>query len=159
MVGQPASARGFLGRREERLARAILDAFIAHEDGLLPEPVSIGALAELDRLLARLPPEDARRVRALLAIVEWAPPFLLGRRGRRFWRRFTRLDLPARRAALEALGTSRIAALRAGYTALKALVMLAYWTREEAWPAIGYDGPWLGRVAVEALPVPRPGLA
>jgi hypothetical protein len=60
---------------------------------------------------------------------------------------------------VSALGTWPGAPLRAAYTAVKALCMLAYWTREAAWPAMGYDGPWVGRVAVEVSPVPRPGLA
>jgi hypothetical protein len=158
MAADAASGLRFLRRREVRLARAILDAFVAHEDGALPDPTAIGALEELDRLLARLPPEDRRRARFLLLLVEWAPLLVAGLRGPRFWRRFTRLGLAARREVLEALGTAWLLPLRAGYTALKALVMLAYWTRDAAWPAIGYDGPWLGRVPVEAAPVPRPGL-
>ena len=36
------------------------------------------------------------------------------------------------------------------------IALLAYYMRPETWPAIGYDGPWLGRVPVAVIPVPRP---
>jgi hypothetical protein len=126
---------------------ALFDAFIAHEDGRLLDPRAVGAFEEFDRLMERLPPEDRRALRAMLALIEWLP-----------LRRFSRLSLARRRRFLDRLARGPVRLLRSGVAALKSLVMLAYWTREATWPAIGYDGPWLGRVAVEVVPVPRPGL-
>lgn len=141
--------RRFLRAADLPLVHALLDALIAHEDGALPDPRTIGAVEAIERQLVRLPREDALLLRALLVLIEWAP---LARHGRRF----SRLDLGRRRAFFEGWATSRLLPLRAAYAALKALVMISYWTRPAAWPAIGYDGPWVGRVAVEVIAVPRP---
>jgi hypothetical protein len=131
------------------LVRALFDALVAHEDGGLPDPAAIGAIEEYDRLLARLPREDALLYRAALVLLEWEP--LLRLAGR-----FSRLGVAARRAHLERWARSRLLPLRAGYAALKTLALLAYYTRPETWPAMGYDGPWIGRIPVEVIPVPRP---
>lgn len=128
---------------------ALLDALVAHEDGTLPDPRAIGAVPALDDQLARLPRTDAIAMRALLVGMEWGTLPFGGRR-------FSGMDVGARRAMLDAWSRSRWLGLRTAFTALKSLGMLAYWTRPETWPAIGYDGPWLGRVPVEVMPVPRP---
>lgn len=144
----------FLRRGEMPVVLALFDALVAHEDGGLPDPRKIGALEAYDRELARLPRADALLFRAMLAGLEWAPPVLDAARGPRFWRRFSNLDLAARREHLERWGASRWLPLRCAFAALKTLALLAYYGCEGAWPAMGYDGPWVGRVAVEVSPVP-----
>jgi len=49
------------------------------------------------------------------------------------------------------------APLRRGLAGLRSLCALAYYGCADNWPAIGYDGPWLGRfdVPVYSLPEPR----
>ncbi len=131
---------------------ALFDALIAHEDGGLPDPHAIGAIEAYDGQLARLPREDARAVRALLFLLEWAAPALLAGRARRF----SRLALGDRRALLDRAARSRVGLLRTAAAALRKLALLAYYSRPATWPAIGYDGPWLGRVPVEVIAVPRP---
>ncbi|HVY62613.1 MAG TPA: hypothetical protein VHF22_13215, partial [Planctomycetota bacterium] len=132
------------------VVRALFDALVAHEDGGLPDPGAVGAIDEYDRLLARLPREDALLYRVALALLEWEPL------ARGLGGRFSRLGLAARREHLERWARSRLLPLRAGYAALKTLALIAYYTREATWPAMGYDGPWLGRIPVEVIPVPRP---
>jgi len=146
----------FLGPSELPIVHALFDALVAHEDGGLPDPRAIGAIAAYDRQLGRLPREDALLFRGLLRLLEWGPPLLDAHRGPRFWRRFTRLDLAARREHFERWSRSRLLPLRCGYVALKTLALLAYYAQPGAWPAMGYDGPWLGRVPVDVIPVPRP---
>jgi hypothetical protein len=140
----------FLRKADLPVVRALFDALVAHEDGLLPDPAGIGAIEGYDAALARLPREDALLYRALLALLEWAP-LLEGRR------RFSRLDLGARRERIERWARSRLLPLRAAHAALKTLALLSYYARPGAWPAMGYDGPWVGRLAVEVEPVPRRG--
>ncbi len=142
------AALAFFRPRDLPLAHALLDAVIAHEDGGLPDPRKIGAAEELDRILARLPWDDAMQLRAGLALLDWATVPRCGRR-------FRSAPLEVRRALLERWALSRVLPLRIASACLRQLVLLAYYTRPETWPVMGYDGPWLGRVAVEVAPVPR----
>lgn len=148
------SLRFLTDARARATALALLDAFVAHEDGALPDPRTTGALAALDRMLDRLPAPERGRMRWLLWAIDRAPWLSLWR-GPGWWRRFERLDLARRRLMLERWRGSRLAALRAAAGALKSVAMLAYYSRPAAWDLAGYDGPWLGRVAVEVAPVPR----
>ncbi len=152
----PETSPGGRGRgRRRAILESVLDALIFHEreeGGVLPDPRRVGAVDALERLVERLPPGDRRRFRALVFFLEWGAAL-------RTQRRFSRLDVAARRRCLERWGDSRLRFRRQGYFALKSLGMLAYYTRPETWPAIGYDGPYLGRIPVEVLPVPRPAEA
>jgi len=65
--------------------------------------------------------------------------------GSGFASRFTRLSPAAQDQVLEALGTSSIALVRAGFEAVKALVFMGYYRDVRTWPIVGYDGPLVGR--------------
>ncbi len=132
-----------------RVIEAIFDALIAHEGGALPDPRRCGAIEEFWRNVERLPRADRRALAAFVAALEWLPGP---------GRRLSRMPLRARRAFLRRLLRSPVRIVRALLRGLASLVFFSYYTREATWPAIGYDGPWLGRVPVEVAPVPRPGL-
>nr|MBA2572455.1 hypothetical protein [Gemmatimonadota bacterium] len=98
--------------------------------------------------LARLRPADHLMLRLLLRMLEAGP--LLARRPRLF----SQLPRQEAEAYLRSWAESRLAPRRRGIAALRALAMLAYYGREEAWKEVGYDGPWLERRPVQLLPAP-----
>ncbi len=98
--------------------------------------------------LARLRSADHLLLRLLLRTLEAGP--LLSRRPRLF----SQLPREEAEAYLRTWAESRLAARRRGIAALRALAMLAYYGRDQAWKEVGYDGPWLGRRDVPVLPAP-----
>ena len=54
---------------------------------------------------------------------------------------FTQLDPQEQDAVLDEWLHSRFSVRRTGFTALRGLVLAAYFVRPETWPAVGYPGP------------------
>ena len=131
--------------------RALSRALLAGPDEGGP-PLDPGSDEVLDaaRALVRGLPRDERIGVALLFPALRFLPLVLGpRRGR-----LDRLSRTDARAFLERLRLSRLRALRYLFFCVKSLFAMAYYTRPATWPAIGYDGPYLGRVAVTRLSPP-----
>src|SRR5262249_25199812 len=98
-------------------------------------------LANVEAAIANLPWDERVGSRVLFRAARWLPIVLGPRRGR-----LDRLAVSDRRATLERLARSRLRFLRFLFFCLKSLIVMAYYARPEAWPAIGYDGPYLGRI-------------
>lgn len=115
--------------------RAVCEAFlppgVRDDTGVLTEVV-----ARADRYLAQLPPALQRRRSTLLRAVEHGPVVFT-----REAIRCSAMSIDQRTAYLATWAESRLAVRRTGFAALKHLAMLGYYTRESAWPAIGYSGP------------------
>ncbi|HSM35078.1 MAG TPA: GMC family oxidoreductase [Longimicrobiales bacterium] len=112
-----------------------------------------GPLASVDRILRSLPAPRRRMLRAFLALLEFGGPGLRLRRAR-----FTSLPREDAIDLLAGWAEARPPALRRGVNGLRALAGLAYYGDDASWAAIGYDGPWLGRIDVAVLPAPWPPL-
>jgi len=91
----------------------------------------------------------ASESRALLAglgsallLVERVSPLLAGR-----LTPFSQQDEAGRTACLEALGASRVSTLREVFGGMKTLCLFAFYAADASWPALGYDGPLVGRPA------------
>jgi hypothetical protein len=102
-----------------------------------PERLAVGPF--IDDYCAGLYPEDLRDLKRFLAYVEHLAPLGAGH-----LRRFSSLGAAAQDQVLSSLETSAIDDLRAGFQALKALVLMDLYRRNESWAAIGYDGPAKG---------------
>ena len=131
--------------------RALARALVVNPDEGGPplDPGSDEVLAAIDRALANLPADERLGARYLLWVVRWMPLIVGPRRGR--------LDKLARddaRAFLERLRLSKWHLLRYLFFCLKSIISLAYFAQPSTWPAIGYDGPYLGRVAVTRIKPP-----
>jgi hypothetical protein len=101
-------------------------------------------------LVAGLPRDERIGCALLFRAMRWLPLVVGPRRGR-----LDRLSRPDARAFLERLRLSRLRGLRYLFFCVKSLFAMAYFSRPATWPAIGYDGPYLGRVAVTRLaPLP-----
>ncbi|MEB2321643.1 MAG: hypothetical protein OZ921_03945 [Sorangiineae bacterium] len=101
---------------------------------LAPRPIGIGSYT--DEYLRGLAATDLRDVGRFIAYLEHLAPVVAG-----YARRFTALAPEAQDRVLGSLEESRIELLRAGFQALKAMAMMAYWRRSESWAEIGYGGP------------------
>jgi len=100
----------------------------------------------IDDLLAGLPVTSQGQARVMFRVVEHGTHLFDLKR-----RRFTRLEPADQDAYLRGWMESSLGARRLIFRALKTLAALGYYARAESWEAIGYDGPWLGRVEVSAL--------
>lgn len=114
----------------QAIARAIL--------GLGDDPADVAA--EVDRLVARMDRSVRRDIRWILRIFEHGT-HLFDLKGRRF----TRLAREDQEQYLRGWMESSMGARRIVFRALKLMASLGYYGKPETWPAIGYDGPWLGR--------------
>ena len=138
----PPPGSSGLTRLERRAFTAVTAAFVG-----VPAPEAVCDAAA--PFLARLRPADHLLLRLLLRTLEAGP--LLSKRPRLL----SQLPRPEAEAYLRNWAESRLAPRRRGIAALRALSMLAYYGREQAWEEVGYDGPWLGRRPVEVLPAPN----
>ncbi len=92
-------------------------------------------------------------VRAKLALLlkafEWGAVF-------RYGARFARLSAANQDAYLRAWESSPVQSFRFGFSSLRNLVLLAFYTQPESWSMIGYPGPRLG--SASAIPAPTAGV-
>jgi choline dehydrogenase-like flavoprotein len=116
---------------------------------LVGEPAGDAVVDAALPFIRRLRPLDQVLLHGLLRGIEYGAPVFTGSP-----HRFTRMPSEKQEAYLRGWAESRIELRRQGIASLKALIMIAYYGREEAWDAVGYDGPWLGRVDVPVLPAP-----
>jgi hypothetical protein len=133
---------------ERALARALLAG--PDEGGPALDPGADEVLGAARALIATLPRDERLGCRALFWAMRFLPLAIGPRRGR-----FERLAREDARAFLERLRLSRLRALRYLFFCVKSLFAMVYYTRPATCPAIGYDGPYLGRVSVTRLaPLP-----
>lgn len=101
---------------------------------IAPESADVGGF--VDGYLGDLPAADRRDLIRLLTYVEHVAPLLAGR-----LRRFTHLPAALQDRVLTSLESSSSDLLRAGFQALKALALMAFYRRENTWADLGYAGP------------------
>ena len=135
----PAVPLHFFNPQEYAVFQAIARATL----GLGDE--SIDVAAEVDRLVARMDRSVRRDIRWILRIFEHGTHFfdLKGKR-------FTRLDRESQEAYLAGWMQSSLGARRLVFRALKLLSALGFYGAAETWTAIGYGGPWIGRISAES---------
>ncbi|MBI2059099.1 MAG: GMC family oxidoreductase [Nitrospirae bacterium] len=105
----------------------------------------------VDRLVRKVFPSteiDLVKVVSILArVIHYQPVF-----GLRF-KTFGRLTREEQEEVLEGWLDSRIDSRRMLMVLLRTLCAMAHYGREEVWPEIGYDGPWVGRIPMPHVPV------
>ena len=82
--------------------------------------------------------EETVRVKlgVLLRVFEWGALLFFGRR-------FTHLPVAKQDAYLQVWEYSQVQPFRFGFSSLRNLALLAFYTQTESWPMIGYPGPAL----------------
>jgi hypothetical protein len=100
----------------------------------------VGVAEFIDAYLVDVPGELRGDLFRLLRYVEQLAPLGAG-----FFHRFTDLGEADQDQVLAGLETSRIDALRAGFQAMKSLVMMGYYRDPRTFGMLGYPGPLLTR--------------
>jgi hypothetical protein len=135
-----APAAAFFAPDEAEILTQVVERMV---DSGLPDAPRVrdtGAVACIDHLCLTLDPELVGPLPTLLRAVEWGP-YLFD------WRfaRFTSLADAEQDASLRGWMTSRIGLRRLGFSALRNLSLLGWYSQEASWRAIGYAGPLLAR--------------
>lgn len=137
--------RAVLPPRETEILDSVAEAMLGIEaSGFRPQRAGIGVFT--DRFLSGAQPIAARAFPVFLVLFDISPVLFS-------FRRFSSMSLGERHGILRGWMTSRFAVKRLGFTVLKAVVTMAYYSNPGSWDAIGYDGPWIGRVDVPMTPI------
>lgn len=120
-----------------RVLTAVADSVVPRGGAFATGAADVDVARRIDALLAPADPRLLRGLRAGLALVEYAGGLLAGRPGR-----FSRLSAGDREAVLAAL-PHRFGLAREAYAGLRALCLFAFYSADESWPALGYEGPWV----------------
>jgi hypothetical protein len=102
----------------------------------------------IDEVLAGLPSGSQGQARMMLRVVEHGTHLFDLKP-----KRFTRLGPEEQDRYLEGWMQSSLGARRVIFRALKTLAALGYYAQSDAWPAIDYAGPWIGRIEVASTHV------
>lgn len=102
----------------------------------------------LAALIGRQPADQRRLLRVGALTLDVLAVF-------RYGRRFRALDDARAEAFLVVLSRAPLAPLRRLHASLKLLLQFAWYLDPAAVAETDYDGPWLGRVPIEAGPPPR----
>jgi hypothetical protein len=104
----------------------------------VPSPDEVGVAEFVDGYLVEMRPELRRDFLRLLRYVEDLAPFGSGHLGR-----FSTISPSAQDEVLAALEASRFDQLRAGFQALKSVVMMGYYRDGRTFSILGYGGPFV----------------
>ena len=130
----------FFGDRERELLTLVVERMVDTGEPGAPAVRATRTLDTIDALCRALDPAVTAALPALVRLVEWGPLLFDGRLAR-----FSTLDEAGRDAHLRGWMESRIGLRRMGFLALRNLALLGYWSQDETWPLIGYQGPLLRR--------------
>jgi len=126
--------------RLQHLTGLRLRVFLAAAEVVIPETDespgghSLATAGVVDYALDRLDPQLRGLFLKFLILVEVLGVFFGGLP-------FSRNSLAARERQLRWLERCPISKLRMGFFGLKSYVCMGYYTREDIWPTIAYDGP------------------
>jgi hypothetical protein len=104
--------------------------------------------AALARMVSALAPRERRLLRLGILVLN-AISLAAGRAP------FRALNDAKARLVLDSLGRSFLSPIRRLHQSLRMMTQLAWYADPAHWAECGYDGPWLGRVAVERGPPPE----
>jgi len=126
----------FLNRLRRATFLALAGRIVPEEGPGAPGAKSDATVAAAELFLASQDEAARSKLGLLLKVFEWGAAF-------RFGRRFTHLPAGEQDAYMQAWERSRIQLLRFGFSSLRNLVLLSFYTRPDSWPMIGYPGPVL----------------
>lgn len=122
----------FLGSSGRGTLEAVLEA-------LLPDGAPVTEVADgVDGFLAQGDPIQGGQLRLALLVLEHT-----GGAGWFGFSRFSRRSLDERRRILEDWRSSSLQTRRQIADAMRRVALFSWYTREQTWAAIGYDGPWV----------------
>jgi hypothetical protein len=125
--------------RDAQIMTAMGERLTFTGDSAMPRFADTHAIATIDRSVLQLDPRTQAQLRWLLRIFEYGPFFL-----QLEFTTFTAMPPPKQDAYLDGWangGEGR----RLAFRAVKNLAMLGYYSQDDTWKGIHYDGPWLPR--------------
>ncbi|MBE2251209.1 MAG: gluconate 2-dehydrogenase subunit 3 family protein [Myxococcus sp.] len=139
-VEPPADGLKVLTAREFAVLTSLSYRLLPRREGF-PTVELVQVARGCDRILTLVDPTALTETKQLLVLLENAlPNFLFGRRAATF----TTMSTDDQDAVLSEWQHSRITVRRSGFTALRSLVMAAYFSSDTTWPGLGYPGPQPG---------------
>jgi hypothetical protein len=137
LLDPPKDALQVLNLREYSILHAIAHRLIPPRQGF-PSIDTVNTVVNADRILARVDEGGRAELRQLIGLFENAlPGFLFGGR----ITPFTQLSSEAQDAVLAEWESSRLTLRRSGFSALRAVLLAAYYASPLVWPSMGYGGP------------------
>lgn len=127
----------FVGSRAETLL-AVAARVIPSEGSSAPDARLEAAVCAAEQFVQGQDAAVRAKLSLLLKALDWGAVF-------RYGARFTRLPTTKQDAYLHAWESSPVQSLRFGFSSLRNLVLLAFYTQPESWRAIGYPGPRVGQ--------------
>lgn len=118
----------------EAILASVMERMCRYDHDGMPPPDECGALEKTLAFVDGMPAETRRELQSLLVLIELSPYVLGPRRGR-----FSRLEGAYRDATLQLWEQSDLPPQRAGFNAIKSVVMMGYWSGPETWSSIGYS--------------------
>lgn len=123
--------------KELAVVRAIVEALLPG-DGDLLAGLELGVHQRIDEEVWSQSADARSDLKAAVQVIEHLP-VLFGHPGR-----LTRLSPAARLDVLAAMLRSAPTPLVQAVSGLRQLALMLYYADPRTWPAIGYDGPWVG---------------
>ncbi len=133
-----ADGARFFDDQETEILTQLVERLVETGEPEAPAVRATRAVATIDALCRGLDPALTSVLPTALRLFEWGPLLFDFRLAR-----FTRLDDAGKDASLQGWMTSRLAARRQGFLAIRNLALLGYYSQPETWPLIGYAGPLL----------------
>ncbi len=131
-----AASLAFFSGAQRTVFLAVAGRIVLEEGPASPGANSDAVLAAAEKFLADQDEATRAKLRLLLRVLEWRAVL-------RFGKRFSRLSTENQDACLRAWQNSRLQLFRFGFSSLRNLVLLSFYTRPESWATIGYPGPVL----------------
>jgi len=150
---KPAVPLQFLNPREYAMLSVLAERMLGVA-GLLGaglDQVDVGR--NVDALVAPLDADLRSQLRSALRVFEHGTYLFDLRR-----KRFTSLTPEQQQQYLAGWMNSTLGIRRTVFRVLKALVAAGFYQDPRTWAAVGYDGPWLGRIAVDPRGADEPSV-
>jgi hypothetical protein len=122
------------------LVRDLARRIVASDEPGVPSPDDVGVAEFADAYLFDLPLSLRHDFLRLLLVIEQFLPL-----GSGFARRFTELGPAEQDRVLAEMESSHLEDLRAGFAAIKGVVMMGYYRDPSTFSILGYPGPLIGR--------------
>jgi hypothetical protein len=139
-AGYPAAPDGlaFLDDKTHAVILAFADRIIPRS-GAFPEgAVDLDVVSYFDTIVSDQPPEIQKNMKSGLLLIEYGAPFF-----QFTFKRFTRMSDEERDTYLRCWENSRVPIFRGIFCGFKNLCCLGFFSNENIFPHIGYDGPWI----------------
>ena len=120
------------------VVRAVARRVVAPDRAEAPLADDVGIVEFVDGYLVDVRAAERRDFVAFVRFLEHVAPLASG-----FWRRFSELSSFDQDAVLASLESSSSDTLRAGFQALRALVLMGYYRDPRTFGILGYRGPLL----------------